>query len=350
MCHIISANKYLLIFKTYIIIFYLSLFIYLLNFVFLSVSTFFLFAKKYNPTLFNLFKKIIVIILFLSLIKGVILNIIFWLNYYHFPKFIEDCPFNTSSDDLIKLIKKSKEGQYSKNCAIKRCIFQNINSDETQLNVYKYLCNFNVRFSIYNNDKNFQCKYVTLRDYSNQALSLYLDKCDKYINFYECETKTKKHDKYFVKYNQKCPNKFRKKRYIALGMLFPFIDIIADITIWLFIYSQYLIIIKYINYEVFAALARLTPSSLNSTKESSIIRPNNNNNRNILRQINVNQNQNEILIYPPLNNNKKISLKNNIIKDKGKKIDLILDTNNNSLYESKCDFISNNNTSINESK
>ena len=343
LCHIISVNKYILIYSSFIIIFYISLTIYLLNLCFLIVSTLLLFAKRYNPTMFNLFKNLTLKIIFFSLLKGIVLTIIFWLNYYYFPKFIEDCPFNSSSDNLITLIKKSKNEEYSKKCELKRCIFQYFN-DDGQINKYIYLCNFDAEYSINNKNKNIDCKYVTLNDYSDSKIIFYLDKCDKYTNYYECSSEEKKHDKYFIKYNQKCPNSFKKSRYIALGILFPFIDIIADITIWLFIYCQYLIIIKYINYDIFALLTRFTPSSLNSTKDSSIIKPNNNNNRDLITQININQN--ETIIYPPLNDNK---LKYNIIKSKEKKVDLKLDKDN-SLYESKCDLINNSNTNTNESK
>ena len=337
LCHIISVNKYLLIYSSLIIIFYLSLTIYLLNFGFLIVSTLLLFAKKYNPTMLNLFKNMTLKIIFLSLLKGIILTIIFWINYYYFPKFIEDCPFNFTSDSLIKLIKNSKNEEYFKKCELKRCIFQSFNDNE-QINKYIYLCNFDAQYSI----NNIFCRYITLND--NTKTNVYLEQCDKYTNYYKCESEEKKHDKYTVKYNQKCPKSFKKSRYIALGILFPFIDIIADITIWIFIYYQYTIIIKYINYDLFALLTRFTPSSLNSTKESSIVKPNNND-RDLITQININQNV--TIIYPPLNNNK---LKNNIIKgSKEKKLDLKLDKEN-SLIESKCDLINNSNTDTNESK
>ena len=48
------------------------------------------------------------------------------------------------------------------------------------------------------------------------------------------------------------------------------------------------------------SVRRLSPSSLNSTKDSSIIKPDNDN-KDIIAQININQP--EMLIYPPVNIN-----------------------------------------------
>lgn len=335
LCHIISVNKYFLIFKSLIIIFYISLFVYLLNFCFLVVSTLFIFSKKSSPTLLNLFKKIALLFVFFSFIKGVILTLIFWINFFNFPKFVENCPFNFSYNDINKLIKKSKkEEEYSNNCNLNRCIFHKY-SDNNYLNNYRYICNFNAEYETSKND--IECHFVYLRDYQETKFYSYLEKCYEYNNYYECLTKEKKHDKYFVKYNQKCPRNIQKNRYIALGFLFPFIDIIADVTIWLFIYYQYKRIIKYINFQSFISIIRFSPSSLNSTKDSSIIRQDNNN-RDIITQINVNQT--EMIIYPPLKTNDKNKIKNLKMDKRGKDINVDIN-NNSSSFDSRCDFINN---------
>ena len=73
------------------------------------------------------------------------------------------------------------------------------------------------------------------------------------------------------------------------------IDIIADLVIFLFIHWQYNIIIKIINYENILR-ERYSCSSLNSTKDSSIvINDYNQNNNNILPQLNNNM-QTEVYI------------------------------------------------------
>lgn len=305
--------------------------IYVLNSIFLVISTAFLFTKKKTPTLFNLFKKITFFILILSAVKGMVLSGIFWINYYYFPKFIEDCPFNFSLNKAIKLI--SKNNNYKKNCGLKRCIFHNISNNGNKFDKYNYLCNYNVENSK-NKVRDINCKYIVGIDYSETSLYSYLNKCKKYSNYFMCSVNAKKHDNYFVKYDQKCPKDLNKKKYIALGVLFPFVDFIADTIIWLFIYSQYKCILKLNNFE-FAAFLRFSPSSLNSTKDSSIIKPNNNN-RNIFREININQT--EMIIYPPLNNTKPSNNNNDNNKEirEKRKINLKSGKNNNySLSDSK---------------
>ena len=339
LCHIISVNKYLLIFNSLVVIFYFSMIIYSLNLFFLLISSIFMFTKKSSPTLINLFKNITKVLLILTFLKGLSLTIMLWINYYHFPKFIKFCPFNFSLNNLIKLIKNNKEKNITKkNCALKRCIFDKYSNDNIS-NKFIYLCNFNPEYDMYNIHNNIDCYYVTQKEYIDTKFYFYFEKCNTFSNFYKCFIKEKKHDKYFVKFYQKCPYSFKKKRYITLGILFPFIDLIADSIIWIFIYSQYTRILKFINFQFVEHINRLSPSSLNSTKESSIIKQNNNINRNIFAQININQT--EMIIYPPLDNN-------NIHKVNNNKKKIYFYNNNISLTDSNLDLISNNNTTINK--
>ena len=164
----------------------------------------------------------------------------------------------------------------------------------------------------------------------------YLEKCYEYANYYECSSKENRHEKFYIQYNKKCPKTYDKKRHIAIGVLFPLIDIVADIVIWLFIYSQYKRVIKFINFESFVFITRFSPSSLNSTKDSSIINPSNNNS-NILREINI-QTQTEMIIYPPINDNNNDNIGNNTIQ-KEIKVNQLSGKEINSLVDSKCDFI-----------
>ena len=146
------------------------------------------------------------------------------------------------------------------------------------------------------------------------------------MNYYVCTSKKKLHDKFNIKAGLKCPTKFKKYRIIILGILLSLIDIFADLMVILFIYCQYKLIIKLINVENILG-QRYTSSSLNSTKDCSVI-INNNNNMNILPQINTAQT--EIYISPNL-------LKNNdneIIQDKNLK-NLIDERNRSELSDSK---------------
>ena len=326
-CHYLSMSKYKFIIKSIIKIFYCCIIIYCINFVFLLISDIYLFKKRKTPTIFNLFYKIMKIILFFALFKGVTLTIIYWINYKYYPKFIKYCPFNFSEKDVVKLIKTNNLEDNSKVCSIRRCVFQNMtNSGE-----YNYICNYNPNIGDYNSSiPDLKCQYVDMDNFKNKELYYYLEQCYRYRYYYECINVHKLHGKFETKYNQKCPSKFNKTRYIILGVLFPFIDIIADMVLLFFIYVQYKCIIYAINYSIFNSTRRFSPSSLNSTKENSIIC--NNVQTNTFNQLN---NKTELIIYPP-------DIKF-ITKDKSVNIML----NDSEFFsQSKEDFIKENNSKI----
>jgi hypothetical protein len=289
----------------------------------------------------------------ISFIKGVVLTVIFWINYYYyFNKFGADCPFNVSLKKMEKLLNNSKIENYGKSCGLSRCIFNSssvtltndTNTGEiSNTKIYNYLCNFNPSYDIkYNKNKKLECKYMFKSDFVNTKFYYYLDQCDNYTNYYSCDTNEKRHDKFYVRSNHKCTKSLKKSKFLALGFLFPFIDAISDVMIWLFIYYQYSLIVKYVTYANAALFTRFSAASLNSTKESSVIKPNNNN-RDLITQINI-RNQTETIFYPPLDDkvikNKNIMniIKDNKIKDKDKKVE-IETYNNNSSFDSNTDIM-----------
>ena len=145
-----------------------------------------------------------------------------------------------------------------------------------------------------------------------------------------------------MKNSLKCPTKFQKTRIVILGILFPLIDIVANISIAFFIYCQYNLIIKIINLEIILGeRLRYSASSLNSTKENSVIINNdNNNNRNVLPQLNLRRTElyiSQNLLRNNNNKNNNISYKNKI------EMDIIDDKNKNELSESKNEFINSKN-------
>lgn len=351
LCHIISVKKYILVLHSLIFLFCLSLFIYFLNLLFLIITSAILFSKKKNSSLINSLRKITLRIAVISFIKGVVLTVIFWINYYYyFNKFGADCPFNVSLKKMEKLLNNSKIENFGKNCGLSRCIFNSSSvvltndtniGENSKTNIYNYLCNFNPSYDIkYNKNNKLECNYVFKSDFVNTKFNYYLEQCDKYTNYYSCNTNEKRHDKFYVSYNHKCTKSLKKSKFMALGFLFPFIDAISDVMIWLFIHYQYRLIIRYVIYANAVQLTRYSAASLNSTKESSVIKPNNNN-RDLITQINI-HNQTETIFYPPLDDNV-IKNKNimNIIKDnkiKDKKVEVKI-YNNNSSFDSNSDIM-----------
>ena len=136
-----------------------------------------------------------------------------------------------------------------------------------------------------------------------------------------------------------------------MGVLFPVVDIGADLVVILFTFCQYNIIIKLINLRNILG-ERYTPSSLNSTKDNSII-INNNINNNILPELNIMTTEiyiSQTLLENNTNINNNIS-NNNVIKNINKNNEEIkkpdIDSNNKSLSESNHVLINSKNELMN---
>ena len=334
LCHLITHSKYLLLYKSLIISFAIGIALYIFIFFYILISNIIIFSKKYSATLlYNLYINIKFIAV-ICVLKGIILSCVYWINLPNYTSFIKSCPFNFTPKQITDLITIAKPSKIKEACQLKRCFFIKEyidNNYDKSIKKYDYLCNFNYEnsYSKYNNN-DLDCSYTSynenINDDEDSNKLLYLKKCDEFMNYYVCTSKKKLHDKFNIKAGLKCPTKFKKYRIIILGILLSLIDIVADLMVILFIYCQYNLIIKLINVEnIFGR--RYTSSSLNSTKDCSVI-INNNYNMSILPQINTAQT--EIYISPNL-------LKNNdneIIQDKNIK-NLIDERNRSELSDSK---------------
>ena len=347
-CHFIAHTKYLFLSNSLLLGFGIGIALYIIIFLYILISNIIICSKKYTPTIINAININIKYIGIICLIKGLILTSVYWLNYNKYAFFMENCPFNFSLEKMNKLISNTDNNNIKRKCLLKRCFFikeyqiENENSEEL-ISKYSYLCNFNLYNSYLNYiANNEECNYI----YNNELNfkeSPYSKKCEEYVNYYICPSNKKRHGKYNIKNDFKCPTKYRKHRIIILGVLFPLIDIAADLILILFIHWQYNIIIKLINLEIIlGSIYRYSPSSLNSTKENSII-INNRNNENILPRLN----QTEIYISQNLlNNNDKE--KNNIKNEN--RINKININNGIGFCETNNDLINSKNDLVNETE
>ena len=352
-CHIITHTAYLFINKTLLIGYYVGISLYIIIFINSLVSNIIIFRKKYTPTMINKFKNIMKNIAVLCIIKGIILSAMYWFNFINYDSFIRNCPFSFSSEKMTNLIEKSKSNKIKDICQLKRCFFNNEYLNNA-IKKYDYICNYNAYNSyLHNQKKDLTCKYIIPNEFANnynpKKLS-YFPKCNKYDNFFLCSTREKRHDnKFKLEEDLKCPNNYKKIRIIILGVLFPVVDIGADLVVILFTFCQYNIIIKLINLRNILG-ERYTPSSLNSTKDNSII-INNNINNNILPELNIMTT--EIYISQTLlENNTNININNNIsnnniIKNNEEIKKSDIDSNNKSLSESNHVLINSKNELMN---
>ena len=355
-CHIITHTAYLFINKTLLIGYYVGISLYIIIFINSLVSNIIIFRKKYTPTMINKFKNIMKNIAVLCIIKGIILSAMYWFNFINYDSFIRNCPFSFSSEKMTNLIEKSKSNKIKDICQLKRCFFNNEYLNNA-IKKYDYICNYNAYNSyLHNQKKDLTCKYIIPNEFANnynpKKLS-YFPKCNKYDNFFLCSTREKRHDnKFKLEEDLKCPNNYKKIRIIILGVLFPVVDIGADLVVILFTFCQYNIIIKLINLRNILG-ERYTPSSLNSTKDNSIIINNNNINNNILPELNIMTTEiyiSQTLLENNTNINNNIS-NNNAIKNINKNNEEIkkpdIDSKNKNLSESNHVLINSKNELMN---
>ena len=353
-CHIITHTQYIFIYTGLIICYIIGLCLYLIIFTNSLVSNIIIFRKKYTPTIINNLKNLMKNIAVLCIIKGIILSIAYWFNYLNYDSFISNCPFSFSSEKMTDLINNSKSSKAKDICQLKRCFFKDeyLTNDNdisnNQVKAYNYICNFNAHDSyIHNKNNDLYCIYIIRYDISNyykERKISYFSRCDEFKDFYLCSTKEKRHDKFKLSVDLKCPNNFKKYRIIILGFLFPLIDIGADLVVILFTFCQYNIIIKLINLRNIIG-GRYSASSLNSTMDNSIVNNNNNNDNNILPQLNIMQT--EVFISQNL-----LEYNTNIKNDKEKKEkkeikELDLSLNTKGLSESKNELINSKNELMN---
>ena len=312
--HTLFVSKFSIVIRSLAIVFYICMAIYISEIIFLIRLIYYILSKKICPTLLKIIKNRLLIILSLSILSGISLTYVHWMNYLKLPKYIEECPYNFNLKDIKKLFNNftAKNPDDYKKCYYRRCFLEDkisknkiSNNKTNDDHVYNYICNYVHDF--YSESKNnfITCRYInTITYYENyeEIFYNYLEYCDTYTTFYECEHKYKVEENLYISYKDKCPKKYNKKNYEVIGGLFMLIDVIGVSSIWFVTFLEYNKLLKILNITINAETGnRISPSSLNSTKESSIIIQNGiNNNR--LTNYQANDLQTETIFYPDLNN------------------------------------------------
>ena len=189
--------------------------------------------------------KISLIFLILSILIGVIINIIFWINLSEFSCFYKDCPYNYSIGDFIKLSEKNEKFSSNEICQKRICLDYNnefinnniiITNEINNLysdNYFNYLCNFDSSNDFKNNEV--KCEKLTFSSNNN-----YLTYCSKYIFYYLCQ-RSNPPSKYKIDFFGECPLDNKKIAFIDIFIL---LNILIGFLPW-FLELKYLK--RYIN-------------------------------------------------------------------------------------------------------
>ena len=304
---------------------YLKISVYIQLLIFLFIIAVILFNN--NPNFFDMcLKCILYIFLIFSIIQILIIILeLFGIiqNFNNFIKFIHECPYYRSYNDII-------DSKYQRTCLF-------YNEDPNSKEPFKYLCYFNSEDEYYNkfcdglickqnnnfikNENDFiKCSGININliTFSDNNLFFQKEKIlfDKKKNkkFYLCSRK-KRVDKYNNDDNDKtnnieCPDKNPSKKYIV----FIYIDFIFHILIdFLFIYE--ICIIKNVNKLYFDMNENCKLKKNTDTLDSQSNRSNNRVNNPSVNQVitiidkkkakNQSENSEDIKIEDSLENNNK---------------------------------------------
>jgi hypothetical protein len=246
------------------------------------------------------FKIISKILIFLSLLIGLLFFIIIIINTVLVKDFCIECPFNLSFFNFVSNFDENFENKeeytLKRNCRERRCLFNKY--DENSLYPYSYLCNYDPEeeFPVKDGErKPLNCKLFEplYRDlyFNDETIYKYLDKCFTLTTLYYCG-RLEEPKKYELEEDEKCP----KKNYIYL---------IYFLCIYIFIFDVVInIIIWYIQVNSYTLLSRINFEVINTINNNN----QNTNNKNQIDNTNINNNENN----NSLNNNQNNNSQNNI--------------------------------------
>ena len=317
--HIAVYENIYWIFEHSILMFEISLYIFI-SFCFLLIIIYFaILCTKIIEKTIKIFIKITLTLFFMSIINSLYCSILSIYNSTLFESFYLDCPFNYKIDDISNMINKVNylENVKKNMCKARKCF--NINNIS---NIY--LCNFkeeNKYLKLYPNEE-FNITYPEIYNFSKY--------CRNYTIFYYILKD--EYQTYDIDYDFQCPSKSSKTYNYVLTYLFIFCNIFCSTILYLFEYCSLKTLLKLI------IRARNYNMSLRETNNTSKIDGNNNLSVNNGEQTFKKQ-KTEIIIIDnsSLDQNQKIQenkvVNNNNGKDTSKSENQLITNMNNNIFK-----------------
>ena len=250
------------------------------------------FQQNLFKSFFNSNKISTIVFLILSILIGIILVIIFWVNLSKFSNYFNDCPYNYSSEDFKKVVDNLNEYKSNEICQQRLCLkydsdFINdntliVNTDDTKvLNIInspennKYLCTFDSSLDFDNND--IICE--KMRFNSNND---FFNFCNKYIFYYLCKRESNP-SKYNININKECPSENLDSMASNASDFFILFNIILGFLPWTIELIYYYKLSK-------------NKIPVQEQEQEQVQNQVNNNNivQNVINIVNINQNENQL--------------------------------------------------------
>ena len=336
--HLIIYTKIYWIDNIFSNLFITCTFIGILYFLFPITPIIMIFIKSFKLKIIHIFRKLSLLFLILSIIIGLLISVVIFINTLNSKLFCKECPFSWTITHLNQIFQKyygrtPPQDDIKDDCKSRRCILDSV--DLNQDHPYNYLCNYDPSYDFDDGDETFErikpdgTKTTTQVEifcssvggihgisFAHSELNDYLDLCYYLTEFHYCQRFTKPKKMYDLDMDDSCPeNSYLFLLYI-LCVLLIIIDIVISLLPWGVEYISLKRIIQMLQNGVRKA------NSHNSTARSSVV----SNNEQSFKK------ENTIIIISPLNDNENIL---NININRNNKLSNIKDSTNQILINSK---------------
>lgn len=266
------------------------------------------------------------IIVFIIIFFGVIINIVLFLNIFQLFTFYKECPYNYSYNDISKIFKlnydfiEDIDYNQSSKCSDNRCLLIKKNLDNTLQ--YSYLCNFdsskdfkNLKDRLskkINNNNMIECTLFLEAEFQNKnnfnrsseeelfIIKSYYDICSPKNNFFKCN-RYEKPKQYKIDYNFSCPTFLKNIVDLIFGIISIIFNLFFPLIVSLVQYFKYKNILKlYKNINDDRASTRGSSKVITQTQKSENKNDDLGNNNEIL-----------IIVTNNVNNNKRNEINHN---------------------------------------
>ena len=292
-----------------------------------------LYKKQLSSIKVKLLKKTSLINSIITIIVGILINIILILNIFEIFRFYKECPYNFSYNDIAKIFhinSKEKGNIDSKNslkCSDNRCLLIEDNSERSES--LSYLCNFDSSFDFEslknkithkisgnNNNNEIICSLFEEKDFENEdyfphknqekfyIIQSYFNICSIENNFYRC-IRFESPKVYKIDNNISCPNIYDNIINLIFGLISIIFNFLFPLIVTIMQFIKYRNLLKlYENINDERASTRGTTKNNSQIQRSSVVNNNDNTENN-------NNNNYEILIIENNNRKEEINQHNN---------------------------------------
>lgn len=311
-------------------------FIGILYFLFPITPIVMILIKGFKLKIIHIFRKLSLLFLILSIVVGLLISVVIFINTLNSKLFCKECPFSITLSHLNHIFQKyygqsPSQDSIKEDCKSRRCILDSV--DLNSQYPYNYLCNYDASYDFddeellerimpdgttFSTRTEIVCSTIGIShglSFIHRELNDYLNLCYYLTEFYYCQRFNKPKKMYDLDLDSSCPeNNYLFLLYI-LCVLLIIIDIVISLLPWGVEYISLKRIIQMLRNGVRKANSR------NSTARSSVAT----NNEQSFKK------ENTLIIISPLNEDE-----NNVnIKINRKKLPILKDSTNQILNNSR---------------